>query len=392
MLAGLIEKHGLKAPRHLGTKSLVVCGADGYRDMLKKTAGRRGIKQADGSAPSIAHLFKQGSAIATLQYLKTIGHRKQSEAAVDEDDDESEKAYENNEEYGSLSTESRGSMDAEFPRRRPARIASRGRLPPSARTSATSVGEVSLPRSPIVSAHQNRGFSIGEKSGDETESPVEVPLMTTTEPEPHKRKGAQLIAAPTPSPITVPDDDETPSPAKRQKPNPEDQRIAPPATQSALEDATPSLFPLGPRTASCTPSILSSRLQKVSRDAIDKELSDIWIGVQSTVRKILNSTHVEANESANCVMNPTNELKSLYQRLFGLDWKHRVLAVQGNSSLNNRDAMEGCMSAAVFEWVINKKVPWEGPEVLLGGLSQDQGYFDQLMRALSKSHLSFDLA
>lgn len=128
----------------------------------------------------------------------------------------------------------------------------------------------------------------------------------------------------------------------------------------------------------------ASKLLKLSSDALYADFNALWTHIQSFTRKLLTGTGLQDSKRPLICAEPTEQLLSIYQRLYGTNWKRNVRLSIQLGIINAGDILEACVAAGIYDSVFNAKLPWEGPRETMGRLSQQERYINQLLKELGE--------
>ena len=127
----------------------------------------------------------------------------------------------------------------------------------------------------------------------------------------------------------------------------------------------------------------AGKLRSLDEDEQNKEHNQLWSQILSCTIKLLWGVGCQDSDRASLVVNPSEELRSLYQRLYGKDWKKAVGLIQFKR-LNAGDVIEGCLSAAVFDQVFMQELPWRTPNQIMELLSEEERFANRFLQPMPK--------
>ncbi|KAK3722635.1 hypothetical protein LTR37_002205 [Vermiconidia calcicola] len=135
--------------------------------------------------------------------------------------------------------------------------------------------------------------------------------------------------------------------------------------------------PTHPTTVRSRPS---ARRLKLGTDTISKDMNAIWTTIQSNSSKLINGANANGGRHATWSRDPDEDLGTMYQLLFGSEWKEAAFVLSRTHSIKAVDVVEACMAAAIHKWVFLEKVPWDGPEQIIKKSSDEEIYYDQVLK------------
>lgn len=148
----------------------------------------------------------------------------------------------------------------------------------------------------------------------------------------------------------------------------------PKGTQADTPPVTPTPTP-PPQTA------LASRLRKISATDISKSLCDVWTLLQSAAHNIWHEAGIDPNADAVCVLEPTEELETIYRKMFGPEWKTVTLELTVSGALNSGKVLQACLAGAFFNSVVRADLPWDGPKDIMAMLKDEARVMERVMGA-----------
>ncbi|KAK5731971.1 hypothetical protein LTR17_010923 [Elasticomyces elasticus] len=159
---------------------------------------------------------------------------------------------------------------------------------------------------------------------------------------------------------------------------PEDETLpgALPGVQGAQETLKPAP-PLKSQREQISP--LAASLVRLGTDEITNALEGVWSNVQNIIRNMLDGI---PHQRAAWVADPHDGLKKVFERLFGQDYNGRILEITSDRPTSNRDALEACLAAAMFEYAFQQDLPWDGPKEMLASIKGDAAVIDRVLEAI----------
>lgn len=114
-------------------------------------------------------------------------------------------------------------------------------------------------------------------------------------------------------------------------------------------------------------------LEPLSSDAIERHLDTVWRRIEKFAINLLGQESLLEPPLAKFVANPGPELAELYQTMLGPDWRKQAAVMNMTGKLSQYNIIEGCMAAAVHQYVYEKPAKWQTPRSMLEELhSQHQ--------------------
>ncbi|KAK5694952.1 hypothetical protein LTR17_024743 [Elasticomyces elasticus] len=130
-------------------------------------------------------------------------------------------------------------------------------------------------------------------------------------------------------------------------------------------------------TTSSHPAQRANGLVKLGAQTIQHELAALWSSIQTVT---LNMLGEESKRKAAWEMEPNDDLLKLYKRLYSEEWKGRIHAALKNGPVHRKHVLDACLAAAVFNFVLAKPPPWQGPKEMLRGLGEDVAIIDRVLQ------------
>ena len=131
----------------------------------------------------------------------------------------------------------------------------------------------------------------------------------------------------------------------------------------------------------------SKRLVKLSNIYISNEMTKIWTQIQSFARKLARDAGLKPDKRPVFVKDPADELKDIYQVLFGQDWQPAVRKLLQTGMIKAAEVIEACTAAALYSWILQTTLPWDGPMTIMGNLSKQEKYMNAVLRESGQSFL-----
>ncbi|TKA71485.1 hypothetical protein B0A55_06945 [Friedmanniomyces simplex] len=125
-------------------------------------------------------------------------------------------------------------------------------------------------------------------------------------------------------------------------------------------------------------SPLANSLVKISAKSIQDEITSLWTTIQNLTRNVLED---DPNRTAEWVLDPRPELLTMFRRLFRPNYQRRLLEIYTNGPMGRKEALEACLSIALFELVLDKPPPWDGPQDMLSKLEEDAELINKVLQS-----------
>ncbi|KAK3706035.1 hypothetical protein LTR37_013029 [Vermiconidia calcicola] len=425
MLSSLIKKHDLKH-RKKGSSQTTVLQVAEYRTSLGNFAHRYGAAM-DATVPKMTQVMTKGSKATNKKGQQKVGYLPHSKVADSEGSGdlgpaEATTPRTKKRDKSPSASYSPSNSDAEPDRvavskkqqqnvkqTHPTAAPNASKQPSSSRIPSVSGEEVlakpigtsqkrkSVEEHDAQPSKKLRGSSAANASGSSyqrtvPDSEAEQDSITVSSPQEQSQPQthtSMIGKAPEPpsfSPITVSDGDSVvealPSNRKR--------KIATGLDDSAVKKPKPSFEVHAtqpeasksrtPGDSSAQGTKPSARVIKLGPDTIVKDMNSIWGSIQTLSSRFINGTDADGDGPAVWSLDPGKDLEKLYFLLFGEDWEEATSILTQASMMNAMDVVEACMVAAVYEWVLTKEVPWDGPEQIVKNSPIAESFYNQVLR------------
>ena len=444
MLEDLIARHELKKSGQLGrNKPLAPLSSQVLRDILGQAASTHGASMTSAGS-KIGQLFKKGSKVLDNEFLKNIGHVDQYGVA---DSDESEE--EGTIEVAATSDDNESAYRSKATPAPDRRIQSKGSLPQSQgqqpanqpKTSSQTVSgalqgyghgvkdvgsqdqrltqqrrvkpqTLSFPRSQSVQpqglAQTPKAFQRA-KSSVHTKRVLDSPAFSDLSDEISKKTSTQLediVSVKRAETAQVEQSGNGVSRESEHRDSKNDGSVVGLKRKSAgLEEITASKkqkididltastqtqqSPSVPKAIvpGSSASNTSKRLVKLSNIHVSNEMTKIWTQIQSFARKLARDAGLKPDKRPVFVKDPADELKDIYQVLFGQDWQPAVRKLLQTGMIKAAEVIEACTAAALYSWILQTTLPWDGPMTIMGNLSKQEKYMNAVLRESGQSFL-----